>query len=449
MSKIRKTSTKDNAQDVMGVKRAGFINEFLWLCAGANRKLLRQCPTEYAKYAGIGGTILFTALMATLSGGYAFYTVFKNELTACFFGIFWGLLIFNLDRFMVNTMYSDGKHTISKDEFLGGLPRIVLAIFLGVVISVPVEMRIFEDKIQSQLLIDQGVVSNDVRSANELLYKERARIENLINENNKRLAVLQSGISEGYATRIASKEKELKEANDEYYNEVYGGGVTKKPGHGIVAKQRMEDVNRIKNELAILKEDAKKEKASNEEEIAQQKKYVQLDSEELRRQLKNINEQITQKEKEGANATNALTGFAARLRALSEITDYTKNPTLFFARLMIMLLFITIEVIPTLFKMMMTAGPYDNLLRAEMHRVKVLSDKRISDVNDDVNTSVMVSTEINKKRMIAEIKANDDLMSEIASAQSELLKIAIEEWKKQELEKLKENPGAYISLEKK
>ena len=131
MSKFRKTSTKDNAQDVIEVKRASSINEFLWLCAGVNRKVLRQCPTDYAKYAGIGGTILFTALMATLSGGYAFYTIFADKLTACFFGVFWGLLIFNLDRFMVNTMYSDGKHTISKDEFLGGLPRIILAIFFA------------------------------------------------------------------------------------------------------------------------------------------------------------------------------------------------------------------------------------------------------------------------------------------------------------------------------
>lgn len=55
----------------------GLLNEFLWICAGVDRKVLRQCPTDYAKYAGIGGTILFTALMAMLSGGYALFTVSK------------------------------------------------------------------------------------------------------------------------------------------------------------------------------------------------------------------------------------------------------------------------------------------------------------------------------------------------------------------------------------
>lgn len=125
----------------------GLLNEFLWTCAGVNKKVLRQCPTEYAKYAGIGGTILFTALMAMLSGGYAIYTVFDNSQVAVMFGVFWGLLIFNLDRFIVNTMYSDGKVTISWKEFTSGLPRIIIAIFLGIVISTPLELKIFEDEI--------------------------------------------------------------------------------------------------------------------------------------------------------------------------------------------------------------------------------------------------------------------------------------------------------------
>ena len=45
------------------VEWGGWLNEFMWICAGANRRVLRQCPTDYAKYAGIGGTILFTALI--------------------------------------------------------------------------------------------------------------------------------------------------------------------------------------------------------------------------------------------------------------------------------------------------------------------------------------------------------------------------------------------------
>ena len=107
---------KDGEQVKSTVKRSNIFNEFFWICSGANRHILRQCPTEYSKYFGIGGTIFFTAAMATLSGGYAFYTIFQNQWISIAFGIFWGLLIFNLDRFIVNTMYSDGKYTISWGE---------------------------------------------------------------------------------------------------------------------------------------------------------------------------------------------------------------------------------------------------------------------------------------------------------------------------------------------
>ena len=382
-----------------------------------------------------------------LSGGYAFYTIFEEVSTACFFGVFWGLLIFNLDRFMVNTMYSDGKHTISKDELLGGLPRIILAIFLGIIISVPIELRIFDDKIQSQLLIDQGKVSDDVRNANEELYNERNRIIELRGTYEDKLKELQTGTSDGYASRIATMERDLQVAEDKLYNETNGTGVTKKRGYGPAAKQLQEQVDRMRLALSGLREEERIAKSKNQEYINRQITSTQSYIDDLDRQLTNVNNQIIQKENERDKATNALTGFTARLKALSEITDYNNNTTLFIARLMIMLLFITIEIIPTLFKMMMTAGPYDNLLRAEIHRIKVLSDKRISDINDDINTEVYISVEKNKARIESELSANKMILDKLATTQASLLEEAIERWREEEYKKIQENPSAYIKME--
>lgn len=428
------------------VKWGGLLNEFLWTCAGVNKKILRQCPTEYAKYAGIGGTILFTALMAMLSGGYAFYTIFEHTLTACLFGVFWGLLIFNLDRFMVNTMYSDGKHTISRDEFLGGLPRLVLAIFLGVVISVPIELRIFDDKIQSQLLIDQGKVSEEVKKANEELYNERAEIEAKIHTYEGKLDELGAGISTGFSSRLAQLEEDLQEAENKLYEEVYGTGITGKRGYGPAAKLLQEQVDRLKGEIAELKNAENAAKQENKTYMQQQITQTNSTIAELNRQLGVVNEQIAHKEKEKEKATEALDGFTARLRAMSTITSpkNKENVPLFIARLMIMLLFIAIEIIPTLFKMMMTAGPYDNMLRAAMHRAKVLSDKRISDINDEINTEIQISTQKNQNRLEAEIKANQEVLDRIALAQAELLQVAIDAWRAEELAKIQANPSAYI-----
>jgi len=60
-SKTTTTESMNYEAPTLEHKKCGFINEFLWTCAGVNKAVLRQCPSDYAKYAGIGGTILFTA----------------------------------------------------------------------------------------------------------------------------------------------------------------------------------------------------------------------------------------------------------------------------------------------------------------------------------------------------------------------------------------------------
>src|ERR1700704_22964 len=76
--------------------------KFLWWCAGTHQDLLKQFPSEHTKYSGLGGVLLATFILATISAGYAVYTVFGNWLWALGFAIIWGLIIFNFDRFLVS-----------------------------------------------------------------------------------------------------------------------------------------------------------------------------------------------------------------------------------------------------------------------------------------------------------------------------------------------------------
>jgi hypothetical protein len=389
-------------------KKSGFINEFLWTCAGVNKAVLRQCPSDYAKYAGIGGTILFTALMAMLSGGYAMFYVFDSTYIAIAFGIFWGLLIFNLDRFIVNTMYSDGKHTISWAELQSGLPRIIMAIFLGLVISTPLEMKIFNDRINSQLVKDNITRTNETRAIADKGNEELVARRNTLEKARQNISY-----------RLAAANKELKE-------EGAGEALSGKVGHGSIYEDKKSNRDAIQTELTDW------DNAHSSE-------------------LENIKAQIahnTEKAGKDIERGNDENGFAVRYEAFKNVTDWTEHPSLAIVSLMITLLFVIIETAPTFFKMMMEDGPYDDLLRAEKHRVRVLSQKRISDVNDDVNTSVQISTMKNQKRLEAETLANEDIMKRIATAQSELLQKAISAWREEELKKINENPSAYIKMGK-
>ena len=81
------------------------LQRFFIFCSGADTDILEDCSSgEQTKYAGIGATVFFTAVMAAIAGSYALFTVFDNLVTAIFFGLIWGLLIFNLDRFIVSTI---------------------------------------------------------------------------------------------------------------------------------------------------------------------------------------------------------------------------------------------------------------------------------------------------------------------------------------------------------
>src|SRR5687768_13185186 len=126
------------------------ITLFFWHCSGADLELLKKCPTESSKYVGIGATIFFTGLFAALSGGYALFTVFDSFIAAIVFGLVWGLMIFNLDRYIVSSMRKEGKFG---REFVLATPRILLAILISIVIAKPLELKVFDKEIQPELIV--------------------------------------------------------------------------------------------------------------------------------------------------------------------------------------------------------------------------------------------------------------------------------------------------------
>lgn len=443
---------KSTTEKTENIKWGGLLNEFLWICSGVNRKILRQCPTDYAKYAGIGGTILFTALMAVLSGGYAMYYVFKDRTTATILGIFWGLLIFNLDRFIVNTMYSDGKVTISWREFYSGLPRIIMAIFLGIVISTPLELKIYEDGINNEIetMKREELSSRSARIDNEIAELEERR-EDVENTDNTPPGL--GGLEAKYRNlevQLNKLQGQQKNLNNKIRNkeiELSRYSPTEAPNDYQRISNEIRDLrnqrNKITQEINITKHDISLVNKDFSDAVmkADERKQVEIDSTNARIwRLKS--------QRDGQDTVNIkkldeeLTGFQGRMRAFNRMK--ADEPSTRIAALFIALLFIIVETAPTFFKMMIASGPYDDILRAEMHKVRVLSDKRISDINDEVNTTIQISSSKNRERLQAEVLANKELMDKIATAQAEILNLAIEKWRDEEMKKVKENPSAYI-----
>lgn len=305
------------------------LKNFFWMCSGADPDLLNDSPkSEQIKYAGIGGTVFFTAVMAFISGSYALFTVFDNLFTAIAFGLVWGLLIFNLDRFIVSTIKK--RDNIWK-ELLQASPRIILAVIIAVVISKPLEMKIFEKEINQVLLTQK----NELTLQNQDQIAEQYTPE--INRVQTEIKSLQNSIDD--------KENEVNDLYGTYITEAEGTAGTMKLGKGPVYKEKREKHDAILQELQELKEINKAKITEKELALSQ-----------LRAKQEN---QVSSSQP----IIDGFDGLMARINALGELSWF---PSFF-----IFLLFVAIETAPVLGKVLAPKGAYDLKYEEQEDALKV------------------------------------------------------------------------------
>lgn len=383
---------------------------FVW-SSGANKDILSAVPMEKNKYFGIGGTIIFTALMASFAGGYAFFTAFKSVYLSVPFGIFWGMLIFNLDRYIVASFgVGDGKKTISKQEWVEAAPRLAMAIVLGFVISTPLELKLFEKEINAEIdtkiaLVQNSIIKSSTNDPQILsLTEERNQLSENVNNRNKIIT-----------DKLNEYNKAIREKNDE----LYGKGATGKVGRGeyydglvIKAQNAEKNYNATNMESSKLNTNDYTRIKEIDEKISKREKIIQKDVE---------NQKTVQAQNDG---------LLARLTALSSLTS--KEWTLSFAKWLITALFIFIEIAPILFKMMTERGPYDDIVDRIKHETKVRQLELQSNINQEINTAVRLHTEKHEHKLNAELQSNKEILEAIAKAQQELAIVAIEKWKEEQ-----------------
>ncbi len=293
------------------------LQRFFIFCSGADTEILKTCSNgEQNKYAGIGATVFFTAVMAFIASGYALYTVFDNIYTAIFFGLIWGLLIFNLDRYIVSTIK---KRDNIKSEIFQATPRILLAIIIAVVISKPLEMKIFEKEINQVLLEEKN--SMTLNNKEQLALQYTPKIESL----NQDIANLKG--------EIVTKEAETNTLYDTYISEAEGTAGTGLLGKGPVYKEKREKHDAALAELNSLKETNAAKIAGIEAQIA----ALETD----------YNTAVTNSQP----IIDGFDGLMARINALGKLPWF---PSFF-----IFLLFLAIETAPIIAKLLAPKGEYD------------------------------------------------------------------------------------------
>ena len=89
-------------------------------------------------------------------------------------------------------------------------------------------------------------------------------------------------------------------------------------------------------------------------------------------------------------------------------------------------------------------GPYDDILDRIKHEAKVKQLLLKSNLNQEINTAVKLHNDKTNQKLSAELSANKELLNSIAKAQAEIAQVAIEEWKEQQKEKVRNQPSMMI-----
>jgi hypothetical protein len=332
-------------------EHAGPFSRFLWFCAGADASLLSHCPhSDRVKYQGIGGIVLATAVLAFSSGSYAFYTVFAPKvetalsqdvhlptvLESIALGLVWALIIFNIDRFIVSsTGKGDGSDTITWTQFSKAIPRIIMAIIIGVCISAPLEIRILKPEIEAQLELEQNEYLQRLNAHSDRLIEARKNeLRGRVQEAQKRLDDRQE--------YFEKRRLEIKEQRRLLELEAEGKTATHKSGRGPAWQDKHDTLDKMEQELETDRTRDKDKQAP-----------VEADQKNWKGELEQLDKDLAAARASNLKQARNLDGLLKRIQVSHDIGGTVPW--------WIMLLLLAIETGPIFFKMMLVRGAYDYL----------------------------------------------------------------------------------------
>lgn len=379
------------------------MKNFFWWCAGADDTILEKCSkSEHIKYAGVGATVLFTGVLASISGGYALYTVFDSVPMAVAFGLLWGAVIFNLDRFIVSTIRKEGRFW---KELLMVTPRVLLALVLAVVISKPLELKIFDKEIQAILKEKQA----------ELAIQHKALVSKQFSEVDS----VKSEIA-GIRAEIEAKIKERNKLYELVAAESDGTGGTGKVGKGPIYEEKKRQYDKLDEELKLLQASAADRILVKEKRIA------------------DLMKQYDATVNEGQESFSNYDGLMARIDALNKLPWL---PVFF-----ITLLFIMLETAPILTKLITNKGPYDDILKGVEHERTTQEIQRVAERQKQFDLKLTIAEAKFAARQEFEVEAKREEEKLKSDAHLDTVRESAAVWKQRKLADIHRSPNTSAEI---
>ena len=495
-------------QDNSNKREPSWLQNFFILCSGADKEIINEYPTEWNKFAGIGATIFLTACLALLSGGYAMHFVFENVRISVLFGVFWAIVIFNLDRYIVLSLRKEKIPTNTdikrepdpnrKEELksernrllwhqaLMASPRFVIALIIAVTVSKPIELRLFQNRIDKELentvKIEDAKFDEEEAKRNEDLNNQLASInkqeqgdKSAVFSNNPiyqdaktKIPKLETDIN-GKEQQIASNKKIIdanryKETRYKTNTNPVTGEVTRTPYivwlPNATARAKIEENKTLESERQkLFTELADQKKKQNDVETSLSEQATAISDkyksakDNVSQQIDNLNKTYLERKTAWVNANKKSADLPARLEALGNISSFGNS--IWWASFVITLLFIALETAPVIVKLLTKRGPYDEKLDALEYQVYIEESRKVDTLNREINEYMKLANEAaklsgslkldaEKDKLDIELRNNKELLNKLADYQKELAEIYADAWFQEEKAKaLQRAKGLY------
>jgi hypothetical protein len=296
------------------------------------------CCTLVARMTqtSLGVMVLLTGVLAFFSGSYAMYTAFGSHFWGQFIavplGILYSAMIIVFDREIVGAQ-------VKKAVWI----RLPLAIAIGFIVAVPLELRLLQNSIDKHLI----VMSQQENKGPQ----DRLKVK--LDALDKRKQELQE--------KVQHYRDEINRWNEIMENETVGrqrAGRTGIAGQGPAYREA--ERNRDANQQMLAKAEAELQKQEGEEGQARQQ---------------------LQQEYNDAHVAQAH-DFLARYQALESLKNTA--PGAFSISWGLRIFFILIEVFPALLKLFLPYSEYNAIVearrRAQVQLVHAVSNKRLDDL---------------------------------------------------------------------
>jgi hypothetical protein len=377
------------------------IGDFLAWLGGADTDLLAKVPQERSRFVQMALVLLTTSSIAMVSMIFAMNDGVHVPLPAAIAtGIFWGFVIFNLDRYLVLSM---GHVRTWQRMLMMAVPRFLLAAVISLVIATPLTLRIFQHDIQVQVsktqatesaqmkkLEAQSLPAQDAAAAQAQIAKDNLVIAGHLpvsttnpqyQDDQTRVNQLQPEVASAKTTEISAYEA--------WQCELYGDGAhcanaSNKPGAGPIAQakqqiyeQDLQSYNSLNGQLKTaqvkLNSDEQNLRATQGSQLKTAIAKAQKDLPVQEKNLATYTAEVTAEQNNAQGAVNNDNGILAQLSALSAAG--AANPVLQLAQFIVTALFFLIEILPVTVKLLLNLAPptaYDKVAETQ---AKIITDQ--------------------------------------------------------------------------